>query len=321
MVYNVTIFGIKLKLNPIAFTLPIGSGWNIYWYGIIIAVGFLCAVIYAMNKCKKLGINQDKLLDAVIITTPISVICARLYYIIFDPNSEGIKNFFNFNSGGFSGLAIYGAVIGAVICVVVFSKLFKFDMFRLFDLVTVCFLLAQGIGRWGNFMNQEAFGMPTGSKWFGMTSEAVVSDFYEKGYDTGALAHPCFLYESIACIAGFFVLNYILTKKSNFSGQTALLYGVWYGTLRAIVEPLRTDSLMAGSQKVSFILSIAIAVACLVALIVISARKKAVAGDTDYVPMFSEIAENEEPAEALPETEDESKKEENIIKTEQEDEE
>ncbi|MBR2040229.1 MAG: prolipoprotein diacylglyceryl transferase, partial [Clostridia bacterium] len=108
----ITIFGIKLTLNPIAFTIPLGKGhWDIYWYGIIIAFGFAMALLYAYKNAKRFNINLDKLLDAVIITAPIAILCARSYYLIFDGEKlTSFSDFFGFTSSGFSGLAIYGAV-------------------------------------------------------------------------------------------------------------------------------------------------------------------------------------------------------------------
>lgn len=287
--YNVTIFGIKLNLNPVAFTIPIGDGWTVYWYGIIIAVGFMLAVLYGLSTAKKIGINDDKLLNGTIITTPICILCARTYYLLFDGEKlSGIKEFFGFDGSGFSGLAIYGAVIGAAICAVIFSKIYKFNMLNLFDLVATSFLIGQSIGRWGNFVNQEAFGSATGSNWWGMTSQAVE---YELG--EGVLAHPCFLYESIWCAAGFFLLNWMLRKKRQYYGQVTLLYGVWYGFGRTIIESLRTDSLMIGNIRVSMLLSAIVCVGCSAALIIINRRKKAVAVNQTYVLMFSDITDEE----------------------------
>ena len=170
--YTVIIFGITLTINPIAFTLPIGEGWDVYWYGIIIAIGFLAAVIYAMFVAKRYEIDTDRMLDVALITTPIAILCARLYYVIFDGEKlESVADFFGFgNNSGFRGLAIYGGVIGAFACGMLMCKLRKLNVLDMFDLAATCFLLAQGIGRWGNFFNQEAYGTFPGSSWWGMMS-------------------------------------------------------------------------------------------------------------------------------------------------------
>lgn len=289
MHYDVTIFGIHLNLNPIAFTLPLGDGWPVYWYGIIIAVGFLLAILYGMKNAERFGVNTDKMLDVVIVTTPVSILCARTYYVIFDGvKITSISDFFGFGNGeGFSGIAIYGAVIGAFACGAVMCCIKKIKIFDMFDLAATAFLIGQGIGRWGNFMNQEAYGTFTGSTWWGMQSNRTISEMGE------GLVHPCFLYESIWCIAGFFVLNYF-SKKRKYSGQITLLYCVWYGFERAIVENLRTDSLMIGKLRVSVLVSIIICLAAAITLIVIQKKQKAAIADTTYTEVFpDEYAELE----------------------------
>ena len=283
MTYDVTIFGINLTIKPIAFTLPIGkNGWPIYWYGIIIAIGFALAIFYGMKNAKRFNVDTDKMLDVVIVTTPISIVCARLYYILFDPNRQSEKVTF-FSDDGLQGIAIYGAVIGAFACGAVMCKIKKIKIFDMFDLAATAFLIGQGIGRWGNFMNQEAYGDFTGSSWFGMTSNKVALEMGGKG-----LVHPCFLYESLWCIAGFFVLNYF-SKKRKYSGQITLLYCVWYGFERAIVENLRTDSLMIGNNiRVSVLVSIVICLSAATTLLVIRTKQKDAATDVNYVAMFED---------------------------------
>ncbi len=283
MSYDVTIFGIHLTLNPIAFTIPIGSGWDIYWYGIIIALGFMLAIIYGMKNAPRFNVDTDKMLDVIIVTTPISILCARTYYVFFDGvKCESIADFFGFGtSSGFSGIAIYGAVIGAFACGAVMCKIKKIKIFDMFDLAATAFLIGQGIGRWGNFMNQEAYGTFTGSSWWGMQSNRTIAEMGE------GLVHPCFLYESIWCIAGFFVLNYF-SKKRRFSGEITLLYCVWYGFERSIVENLRTDSLMIGNIRVSVLVSIIICLAAAVTLIVVRKKQSAVVNDDNYTAMFED---------------------------------
>lgn len=280
MKYDVTIFGIHLTLNPVAFTLPIGNGWDIYWYGIIIALGFMLAIIYGMKNAERFGVNTDKMLDVIIVTTPISILCARAYYVIFDGiKCESIGDFFGFSDGGLSGIAIYGAVIGAFACGAIMCKIKKIKIFDMFDLAATAFLIGQGIGRWGNFMNQEAYGTFTNSSWWGMQSNRTISEMGE------GLVHPCFLYESLWCLAGFFVLNHF-SKKRKYSGQITLLYCVWYGFERSIVENLRTDSLMIGNIRVSVIISIIICLAAVALLIVINKKQTSSVANENYVEMF-----------------------------------
>ncbi|MBR5473294.1 MAG: prolipoprotein diacylglyceryl transferase [Clostridia bacterium] len=286
-IYNVTIFDINLTINPIAFTIPF-INWSIHWYGIILATGFFLAIVYGMKNAKRFGVDPDKMIDVILVTAPISILCARTYYVIFDDQGSinSIAEFFGFGTG-FSGIAIYGAVIGAFACGAIMCKIKKIKILDLADLAALGFLIGQGIGRWGNFMNQEAFGSPTGSSWWGMTSENVVALFNKLGYDTEALAHPCFLYESIWCILGFFILHK-LSKKRHFSGEIVLMYCVWYGFERAIVENLRTDSLGPGDLRISVVVSIILFVGAAITLIVIRKKQKTAIIGENYAAVFED---------------------------------
>ncbi|MBQ6714035.1 MAG: prolipoprotein diacylglyceryl transferase [Clostridia bacterium] len=285
MSYEVEIFGLHLTINPIAFTLPIGkNGWDVYWYGIIIALGFLLAVVYALiyNE-KRFGINTDKMLDVVLVTVPVAILCARAYYVIFDGVPlASFKDFFGFgDSSGFAGIAIYGGVIGAFLCGALMCYIRKVNLFDMFDLASVGFIIGQGVGRWGNFINQEAYGTFTGSSWWGMQSTRTV---YEMGE---GLVHPCFLYESVWCIIGFFVLNAI-AKNRKFKGQVFLTYIVWYSFARFFIEMLRTDSLMIGKIRVSCLVSALIFVAAGILLLVFLKKSKKENCDGEYEEMFAE---------------------------------
>ncbi len=291
MSYDVTVFGIDVTLKPVAFTLPIGNGWDIYWYGIIIAVGFLAALIYAYTNYKRFNLNMDRLLDVILVTAPVAILCARAYYVIFyDKRLVSISEFFGFgDSSGFSGLAIYGAVIGAAAVGTLMCKLRKVKITDALDLAALGFLIGQGIGRWGNFVNQEAYGSFTGSSWWGMQSDITVMEMGE------GLVHPCFLYESIWCIVGF-VLLHLLSKKRRFSGETALMYCAWYGFGRGFIELLRTDSLMLGPIRVSCLLGF-LSAAVGVALILII-RKKIADKQEVYTNLFDEESEEVEDVQA-----------------------
>lgn len=294
---HITIFGIPVTVNPVAFTLPFGGGWEIRWYGIIIALGFVLALLYAYLYSKRYNIDLDKALDVIIVTVPVAILCARAYYIIFDSDKAFSWSDFLPTGGGFSGLAIYGGVIGAFVCGGLMCRLKKINVLDMFDLAAVGFLIGQGVGRWGNFTNQEAFGSPTGSSFFGMTSENVRETFAQLGYNQNALAHPCFLYESIWCLAGVFLLHK-LSKNRKFSGETFLMYGVWYGFGRTIIEGLRTDSLMIGYLRVSQVLSATLCIVCAVLLAVMRSRVKQNENVEDYQNILSnqnaEIEEEEE---------------------------
>ena len=281
MIYDITIFGIDITINPVAFTI---FGWKIYWYGITIALGFVLALVYGIKNAPRFKLNNDRIMDVILVTTPVAILCARTYYLIFDEKPlNSFSEFFGFGDSGFSGLAIYGGVIGAFMCGALMCYLRKVKIFDMFDLAAVGFIIGQAVGRWGNFFNQEAYGAFTGSTWWGMESNRTQM---EVGY---GLVHPCFLYESIWCIAGFFVLHHF-SKNRKFSGEITLMYCVWYGFGRAIIEGLRTDSLYIGTVRVSQMVSILICIAAAVAIILIRSKIKE-NEESEYVPQFAEQTE------------------------------
>lgn len=225
--------GWSFTVNEVAFS--IGS-FQVRWYGVIIALGFLLALIYASRSCKKMDIDMDRLVDAVLVGLIGSVICARLYYVIFYPGDKYWKDPMEILKIHEGGLAIYGGVIGAVVFGGIMAKIRKLRVPAVLDLTSLGFLIGQGVGRWGNFVNQEAFGSATDLPW-GMYSDNTVAV-------VGGSAHPCFLYESLLCLLGFLLLHIFTRKFRRYDGQTFLLYIVWYGACRFFIEGLRTDSLM-----------------------------------------------------------------------------
>lgn len=280
----ITIFGLTFNINPVAFT--VFGGWSIFWYGILIAIGVCLALIYGIKNGDRFGIKGDHIIDSFLVVLPVSILSARSYYIIFDPSGQSsFRNFFNFSNGqGFSGLAIYGGIIGAVISIIIMQRIYKFSLLAALDVTSVGFLIGQGVGRWGNFVNQEAYGTFTGSEWFGMTGGRIANEV-----GSSALVHPCFLYESIWCIIGFFVLHHF-SKKRKYKGQIALMYGVWYGFERTFIELLRTDSLMIGSIRVSSLLSAILCISCAVVLYVLHKRGVGEQKE-DYTPLFATVEE------------------------------
>ena len=240
-------FGLEFDIDPVAFTIP-GLNWDVYWYGIIITLGSVLAIIYGFKRAPKFGVDPDRLSDCVIVTLPCAIAGGRLYYIAFDPDTT-IVDFFKIHDGG---MAILGAVIAAALVGALMCKLRKVNIFAALDLASLGFLLGQGIGRWGNFINQEAYGTPTGSTWFGISGERIVSD---SGIaESLSLMHPCFLYESIWCLLGFVILHK-LSKKRAFAGESACMYLVWYGFGRMIIEGFRTDTFMGGQVRISQLVS------------------------------------------------------------------
>ncbi len=291
---TVTFFGLTFDLDPIAFTLPIGNGWSVYWYGIMIALGFLLAFIYGLKKAPKLGINPDRLLDGIIITVPLAVLGARAYYMFFYSPETFFSDFLKIHDGG---LAIYGGIIGAFIGIVISCKTRKIPFLDCIDLVAPCFFIGQAVGRWGNFFNQEAFGVNTTLPW-GMYSEGFSGTYEHIAFmnnpdlDPTLPVHPCFLYEFLLCTLGFIVLH-LVSRNRRFRGQLMLLYGIIYGTGRFFIEGIRTDSLMIGSLRVSQLLSAVIVIAAVVIYVVIIRRLKDKSEGSEYTPMFAEGIDND----------------------------
>ena len=259
-------------------------GFRIAFYGIIIGIGMLAGLWIAQSDAKRRGQDPELYLDFALYAIICSIIGARLYYVIFEwgyysAHPAEIVQIWN------GGLAIYGGVIGALIGAAIGCKVGKIDFRNLLDLGALGLLIGQGIGRWGNFFNQEAFGTNTDTALFRMwsvkirdTLAASSADLAAKGVtvDPEVPVHPTFLYESLWCILGFLILNYIVHKHRSFKGEIFVLYGVWYGVERMVVEGMRTDSLYIGSTsiRVSQVLSAVIAVVALVYFIVVMVKKK-----------------------------------------------
>ena len=291
---NVQFKGIHhvLRVPSTAADFYIGnSEFTIRWYGIIIACGFLLALLFCTRLCKKKGISLDVFFDEVIWGTIFGIIGARAYYVLFswDYYRDHPGEIWRIHDGG---LAIYGGIIAALITVLVVSKIKKVHVLDILDLAGVGFLMGQGIGRWGNFMNQEAFGTNTNLPW-GMTSEKVREYiithqwFFEEHHMTVSptqYVHPTFLYESLWCLLGFVLLYIMFSKHRKYRGQIFLMYCAWYGLERSLVEGLRTDSLYMGSTdiRVSQWVSAIITLAAVVILIVKAVKGDPKHGDTEH---------------------------------------
>ncbi len=267
--------GLEIEISRIAFS--VGSV-DIYWYGILIALGMFLAIIFVLKNCISFGVNDDRLIDVILLSTVFGVIGARAFYVIFAPfEYDSFLDMINLRDGG---LAIYGGVIAGFSSAFFFCKWRKIPFLPTVDLVAMGFLIGQGIGRWGNFFNQEAFGINTNSI-FGMISESTTAYLTQAQtrlaqngiiVDPNMPVHPTFLYESVWCLLGF-VLLALYMKKRKFNGEIFLMYFIWYGAERAVVEGLRTDSLEAVSNlRVSQIIAIVSAICALALLIVL--RKK-----------------------------------------------
>lgn len=244
---EITFSGLGLKLNVNSVAINILE-IDIYWYAILIVSAFIIAIILCKRDDKKYGIDFENILEILIIVIPVSIICARLYYILFDL-SYYINNpieIFNIRNGG---LAIYGGIIGAVITIIIYCKAKKMNILDMLDYVVPYLALGQAIGRWGNFFNGEAHG-------------TVTNNIFRMGIvENGKYmeVHPTFLYESV-CNFIIFIILYLLRNKRKYKGQLTYIYLTLYGFIRTIIEGLRTDSLMIGNFRVSQLLSIILCV-------------------------------------------------------------
>ena len=268
--------GLEFTLNRVACNV---FGKDIYWYGIIICIGFVLAALYVNARVKEFGVTSDNLVDCLIICVPTGIVCARIYYVIFEWGyySQHPSEIIAIWNGG---IAIYGAVIGVLIALLVYSRMKKLPFATLCDLAALGLLIGQCIGRWGNFVNGEAHGGPTDLPW-GMSID---------GADP---VHPTFLYESVWNLVGFIGLHFY-SKKRKFRGEIALLYVAWYGLGRAWIEGLRTDSLYLGTLRVSQVLA---ALSCIAAVAVLVRQYRRIkVRQAFYVPPAAEPAPAEQPA-------------------------
>lgn len=241
------------EVKNVAFT--IGDSFSVYWYGIIITFGIICAFAYAVFRAKNEKINVDNMLDVALWTVILGVIGARLYYVLtsldhYIPEpfnfAQFIKNVFNVRGGG---MAVYGSIIGGAAGLIIASKIKKINTFKLLDAVAPGVMFAQAIGRWGNFMNGEAHGtqLLEGNPLYFIRMGLYPN---EDSLFNMVYYHPTFLYESLWNIIGFVIIN-IFYKKKKFNGQVACMYLAWYGFGRMFIEGLRTDSLYVGPFRIS----------------------------------------------------------------------
>lgn len=251
-------------MNPVAISI---FGLDVMWYGIVICSGTMLALLLSQYTCKLKGINYDDVLTIFLIAFPISIIGARLYYVLFEFGyyKDNLMDIFNIRQGG---LAIHGGLIAAVIVVYICTKRKSIKLSSALDMAAPCIILAQAIGRWGNFFNQEAHGGPV--------TEAFISkfpEFIQSGMNiNGTYYHPTFLYESIWNLVVFFILFYMLHKVKK-NGVVFLTYIGLYSIGRFFIEGLRTDSLMMFGFRTAQIVSIIGVLIWIVGLIIIYRKK------------------------------------------------
>ncbi len=302
------LFGdFKFYIDRVAFTL---FNIEVYWYGIIIAAGFMVSILLAMRASKKYGFDSDTVLDLALFAIPVSVVLARLFYVIFNW-SDIMANPIDIINTRQGGLVIYGGIIGAIVVAFIFARVKKISMYKLADFGIPYLALGQAIGRWGNFVNQEAFGGNTNLPW-GMTGTGIRSFLMDLSnneemlkklgiqVDPAKPVHPAFFYESLLCFAIFLFLSWY-RKKKKADGEVFLLYLTLYGTGRFFIEGLRTDSLFLGNFRVSQVISF-ILVAISIPLLIRNRRKAidleielADSGKSKYGEILEKLREEEKP--------------------------
>lgn len=234
-VISFPIFGENFKLNPKSYFTVFEK--DIYWYGVIIAVGLILAYIYMSRRSRDFNLKSDDVIDILLYAVPIGVIGARLYYVVFyfsqfkaDTIGETLYNIIAVWNGG---LAIYGGVIFGTLGICLYSRIKKKSLLKILDLASFGVIIGQIVGRWGNFMNREAFGTITNVPWkMGLTTESGT-----------VYVHPTFLYESLWNLIGLIIMHRVSKKHKKYDGQILLIYLSWYGLGRYFIEGLRTDSL------------------------------------------------------------------------------
>ena len=266
--------GIKINnLDRVAFNI---FGIDVYWYGIIIACGMILGLLVTLKEAKRTGQNTDFYIDTVIISTIVSILFARLYYVIFswDYYKNHLNEIFSIRNGG---IAIYGAIIGAILSAIIICKIKKQRFLKVADTFTFAFLIGQIIGRWGNFVNREAFGGYTDSlfamRYLKEQVSNIPQDVLDKVVNVNGIeyiqVHPTFLYESLWNIVILIIL-YTFRKHKKFDGQLMAMYFIGYGLGRFWIEGMRTDSLMIGSTNipVSQVLSIILVIVFIIYIII-----------------------------------------------------
>ena len=270
------------------------GGFN--WYGFLIGSGMVICIIIAYFMAKKRGYYSDLVFDISICCIPCAIVGARLYYIIFDlianPDANWTFKRIIGLEGGLSGLAIYGGILAGVASGIIMAKIRKVQVRPALDLAAAGFLIGQSIGRWGNFVNVEAFGCNTTSI-LGMTGPKVVGYLtqvknsgaaWAQGIDPTMPVHPTFLYESVWCMTGFLIVALWLMRHRKYDGQVFLFYTGWYGLGRFFIEGLRTDSLMWGPIRVSQALALAAFLVSAALLIGLGWKKKKLG--EDFLPLY-----------------------------------
>ena len=285
-------FGIgEFTVDKIAFSI---GGLSVRWYGIILTLGIVAGVLYALFRSKEEGIPGEHVLDYAIWVVLLAIIGARTYYVLttltLPDGSWRYDSFLDMIAIWEGGIAIYGAIIGGALGVVLVSKFKKYDKTKLLkvcDMVAPGVMLGQIIGRWGNFVNGEAHGVETSETFLfrmGLMGAADTDNAYKITY-----YHPTFLYESLWNLVGFVLIN-LLYRKKKYDGQVLLMYLAWYGFGRMLIEGLRTDSLYIGVFRISQVVGFFCFGICTTLLVLFYLRNKQKKKDgVEYAPVYGNL--------------------------------
>ncbi len=237
-IVNFPGIGLTFNIDPVAFSV---FGKDIYWYGIIISFGFLIAILFAVYESKRTGFNPEILMDVILIGTPTAIIGARIYYVTFNWESYR-QNIWEVFAIWHGGIAIYGAIIASLISTIIYCRIKKIEIYKVFDIGAIGLLIGQIFGRWGNFVNQEAYGRETSLPWR--------MELYDIEQGRLMAVHPTFLYESIWNLIGLITIL-LYRKRKKVDGEIFYLYIAFYGLGRFWIEGLRTDSLYLLNFRIS----------------------------------------------------------------------
>lgn len=245
--------------------------FTIYWYSVLILIAVLIGYQIVLRYCKKIGFQISTIIDMLLYLIIWAIVGARVYYVIFNFSAfqDNLLGIFMIWKGG---LAIYGAIIGAVIYICYYCYKHKLNFIQVLDIFSLPLLLGQAIGRWGNFFNSEAYG---GITTYESLKSMFLPEFIIDGmYIEGAYRQPTFLYESIWCLIGVLILWRIRKKPFQKNGAQISFYLIWYGIGRFFIEGLRSDSLYIGDFRVSQIVSIIMVIVGIVGMIMVNRKKK-----------------------------------------------
>ena len=300
-VNRITFPGLNLDFNidPIAFSI---GNISVRWYGIILCTGIIAAFLYFMRRASKTeSIDPDHVYNITLLAVIIGIIGARFTYVI--TNLEDYDTFWEMINITQGGIAIYGAIIFGLVSVLIYCRIRKLNAYSILDSISPAVMLGQIIGRWGNFVNAEAYGY----------SEGINNLPWRMGVDrveidgvldyTIEYVHPTFFYESLWNLIGFLIINFVYRKK-KFDGQIFYLYILWYGLGRGFIEMLRTDSLRVFGFKLSVIIGFASFIIAVIMLFVRAKKsEKELAEATSYTNKYDAlrvVANKDEKVEAVP---------------------